>query len=353
MQIAATIDLVQGLPDRAEVAAREVVERGLVGRELAVDLGCLRHEGLDGRAGVADEPPQGELAVDARIGTVVPPGAGGGEFEVRLDQARGRGVDGLRVVVGRGHAGLLLIADHVHDRRVLVVVAEGVVGPLLVDLRVEVVPLPVGVVVVDPEPAEVGVAVHGLEEQVVRVLAEAVPCGEVDVAALVGGVRRRVEPLVAALVVPLGVVGHVEDRLEALGLGRGDQLAEEVPLGRTAAGDLGGPGAGIAEPGVEGGQDQVLGVQLLGFPHPVVRAPAAAGHIVLPAAAAGVGRCGALPPVQEKAGGGAPQEVLAGVDHIGTGGGSWQGDHGSEEQRQDGQNAQVQASSPSHAGPSR
>src|SRR5205823_13112094 len=105
----------------------------------------------------------------------------------------------------------------------------------------------------------------------------------------------------------------VEDDLHAPGLGGGDQLAEEVPPGGAGSGDLGGPGTGVAEAAVEGGEDQVLGVQLLCLVHPVVRRPAAARDVVLPGGAAGVGRCGAQAPVQEESADGSAEEVLTGV----------------------------------------
>jgi hypothetical protein len=162
-----------------------------------------------------------------------------------------------------------------------------------------VVVLPVGVVVVDPEAGEVRVLVHDLEEEVVAVLAEALARGEVDLLALVGRVGRRVERLDVLLVVPLRVVGHVEDDLQALGLGRRDRLAEEVARGGAAARDLRRPRAGVAETAVERRQNEVGRVQLLRLPHPVARVPAAVGDGLLPLGAVEVLRLREHAPVQE------------------------------------------------------
>ncbi len=348
VEVAAALGAVERRPDLVEVAVGEVVERLLLRREAPIDLRGLRHERLDGGAGVGDEAAEGERPVDGGVGAVVPPGPLGREFEVGLDEPGGRGVDGLGVVVRRGHAGLLLVADHVHDRRVLVVVAERVVRALLTDALIEAVVEPVVVVVVDPEPAEPRVAVHDFEEVVVRVLAEAVPFRQVDVAALVAGVGGRVEPFVAALVVPLGVVGHIEDDLEALRLCRRDQLAEEVPLRAARAGDLRRPGAGVAEAAVEGGQDEVPRVQLLGLAHPVLRGPAALGDVGLPPRAVGVLRVRALAPVQEEAGDRAAQELLARVLHFGARR-AGQGDQ--PEQQREGRRASGEHSPAAHAAP--
>ncbi|EOD69663.1 alpha-L-fucosidase/alpha-galactosidase [Amycolatopsis vancoresmycina DSM 44592] len=311
----------QRLLDRLGPRRHEVVERLLLRRELPVQHGGFGHQRLDRRARVRDVPAGGQPDVDGLVAAAVPPVAVGRQLVVGFGEPRHRRPDRLRVVVGRGHAGLLLVADRVHDRRVLVVVAQQHRRPLLADVLVEPVLLPVLVVVVDPEPGEVGVAVHDLVEQVVAELAEAGPGGQVDRLALVRGVGGRVERLVAGFVVPLGIVGHVEHDADALGLAGGDQLAEEVALGRAAARDLRRPRPRVAQPAVEGGEDDVGRAQLLRLVDPVVRRPATVGDVALPGGAVGVPRRGEHAPVQEQPGGRGPQPVLAWVVELGVRGG--------------------------------
>ena len=196
------------------------------------------------------------------------------------------------------------------------VVGEQHLGPLLPDQLVEAVLLPVLVVVVDPKAREVRIVVHDLDEVVVGELTEAQPRGQVDLPALVGRVRRGIQLFETALVVPLRVVGHIEDDVQALGLGRRDGLGQEVPLGRRAARDLRGPGAGVAEPAVERGQHQVVRVQLAGLGHPVVGVPAAGGDRRLPGGAVQVLRDGAHAPVQEEAGRRGAHPLLPGVEQL-------------------------------------
>ncbi len=321
VHVAAALGTGQRRPDLLQVGVGEVVEVHLVGRELPVDHRGLGHQRLHRGARVGEHPAQGQLVVHSGVAAVVPPGSAGGQLVVRLDEPRRGRVHRLRVVVGRGHAGLLLVADHVHDRRVFVVVADRVVRTLLIDLRIEVVVDPVLVVVVDPEPAQLGVASHHLEEQVVAVLAEAGAGGQVHGVPRVRGERRGVEPALPrgqSLVPPLRVVGHVEDGAHPGRLAGGDRLTQEVPGGPATARDRRRPRPRVAEPAVERREHEVLQVQLLRLVHPVVGVPTAVGDVGLPLAAACVLRCGALTPMQEEATDRVPEELLPRVLKVGV-----------------------------------